>query len=147
MIVQIEQSGKLEKTNQPTVVGFSNGKSGTVTISGSEKLKLKQHFRQQDKRQAYIYKSFAALIFLLLRDEKTLDLAIIDTEYPGQEPIIKSYLLNFMRGYGREDLNKSSFVFKRIGKSSPAHRVAHDAFTGKTTAKELSAKEIIDLVN
>lgn len=147
MIIQIDQSGKLEKTNQPTVVGFSNGKSKAVIISGYEKLSLKQHFRKQAKRRAYIYKSFDALIFMLLRDEKALDLVVIDTEYPGQEPLIKSYLLNFVRASGREDLDKSTFIFKPIGKASPSHKVVHDVFTNKATAKELSAKDIIALIN
>lgn len=147
MIVQIDQSGKLEKTNTPTVIGFSNGKSRALLISAADKLVLKQHFRDRGKRRAYIYKCFAAIIFLLLRDEPQIELAIIDTEYPGQESIIKSYLLNFFRASGRDDIDKSSFVFKAIGRSSRGHTVVYRAYTGKAPSGKLSAEKLLELLN
>lgn len=147
MIIQIDQSGKLEKTNVPTVIGFSNGVSRALIISAEEKLILKEHFRAVGKGKVYIYKSFAAIIFLLLKEEDKLDLVIIDTEYPGHEPLIKNHLLNFLRQVGREDLDKSSFVFKQIGKASNAHLVVNKVFKGESEAKSVTAKQILKFMN
>jgi|SRR3989344_3165866 len=146
MIIQIDQSGKLEKTNVPTVIGFSNGTSKSLVISAADKLELKQHFRALGKRQAYVYKCFAAIIYLLLKTEKDLNLVIIDTEYPGQEPLIKNHLLNFLKSNGNETIDKHSIIFKRIGKASNAHKVVNDAFKGVTKTKVVSARQILDLL-
>ena len=146
MIIQIDQSGKLEKTNVPTAIGFANGKTRAMLISASEKMKLKQYFRDSGKRKAYIYKCFAALVFLLIKDEERLDLVIIDTEYPGQEPLIKNHLLNFFKTLSRSDVDKSTFVFKSIGKASNAHKVAYDAYKGKESGEAVTADQVFDIV-
>jgi len=146
MIIQIDQSGKLEKTNVPTVIGYSNGKSKALMISAADKLELKQHFRDAGKRKTYVYKCFAAIIFLLIGNEKGLDLVIVDTEYPGQEPLIKNHLLNFLKSDGNEVVDKHSIIFKRIGKASNAHKVVNDVFKGLTKAKAVSAHQILDLL-
>lgn len=147
MIIQIDQSGKLEKTNVPTVIGFSNGKSKALVISATDKLELKQHFRSLGRRQAYVYKCFAAIIFILIGNEKNLDLVIIDTEYPGQEPLIKNHLLNFLKSDGNEVIDKHSITFKRIGKASNAHKVVNDVFKGLVKTRAVSARQILDLLN
>lgn len=146
MIIQIDQSGKLEKTNISTVIGFSNGKSRALTVTAEDKLKIKKYFRASGKRKVYIYQCFAVIIFLLLKDEKKLDLVVIDTEYPGQEPLIKSYLMNLLREHEREDLDKSNFVFRPIGKASKAHEIVYKTFKGELKSEAVSAKKILDLV-
>jgi len=146
MIIQIDQSGKLEKTNVPTVVGFSNGKEKAVMISAADKLEMKKYFRAQNKRRAYIYKCFATLIFLLLKDEQSIDLVVIDPEYPGQEPVIKSHLLNYLRSVERGDIDKDSIIFKRVGKSSNVHKVVNYAFKGKTKARKVTAIDLLNLM-
>ena len=147
MVTEVDQSGKLEKTNVPTVIGFSNGKSKTLIISATDKLELKQHFRTLGRRRAYVYKCFAAIIFLLIGGEKSLDLVIIDTEYPGQEPLIKNHLLNFFKSDGNDVVDKHSIIFKRIGKASSAHKVVNDVFKGSAKAKTVSAKQLLDVLN
>ena len=56
MIIQIDRSGKLEKTNIMIVISFSNGISKAASISAAEKLKLKHYFRDIGKRKAYLYR-------------------------------------------------------------------------------------------
>lgn len=146
MIIQIDQSGKLEKTNVPTVIGFSNGKEKALIISATDKLIVKEYFRSKGKRKAYIYKCFAALIFLLLKNETALDLIVIDLEYPGQEALVKNHLLNYFRAASRDDIDKNSIVFKRVGKASNVHKVVNFAFKGRTKAEKISAEELLKLV-
>ncbi|MCR4307417.1 MAG: hypothetical protein NUV80_02570 [Candidatus Berkelbacteria bacterium] len=129
------------------MIGFSNGISKALIISATDKLELKQHFRTLGRRQAYVYKCFAAIIFLLIGSEKNLDLVIIDTEYPGQEPLIKNHLLNFLKSEGNEAIDKHSIIFKKIGKASNAHKVVNDVFKGLTKVKPIMARQILDLLN
>lgn len=141
MKVEVDQSGKLEKTSVPTVIAFSNGISKSAIISAEEKRKLETHFRSLGKRRVYVYQSFAAILFLLLQDEKNVEELIIDTEYPGQEPLIKNVFLNLSDK--KMEIGKRDITFKQIGKRSNAHSVAYKAFKGKTAAVTVSAEEVI----
>ena len=40
MKIEIDQSGKVEETNKPTVIGFSNSLQRTILITAKEKQKL-----------------------------------------------------------------------------------------------------------
>jgi len=44
MNIEIDQSGKVERTNQDTIVAFSNGKSSSVKITGETKRRLQGRF-------------------------------------------------------------------------------------------------------
>lgn len=134
MRIEIDQSGKIEDTNKPTVVGFSNSKHRTVIILSTEKQKLQKYFRQIGKPNVYRYKTFAILISILLKNEH-LSQIIIDTEYVGQDALIKSYLLNLLRK-NRKFFDKKDIIFKPIGKKSRAHILAYSAYRlGKADCK------------
>lgn len=147
MIIQIDQSGKIEKTSVLSVIGFSNGKQKALSISADEKQKIQHHFRELNKPKVYVFKSFAAIIYLLIKDEPVLDLIIIDTEYPGQDALIKGYLLNLLHDHGRTDITKRSIVFKPIGKASPAHSVVYRVYKGLDKSKAVTASDLIKLIN
>ncbi len=140
MRIEIDQSGKLEDTHKPTVVGFSNSTSKTVIILATEKQKLQKFFRNIGKPNVYRYKTFAIMIFLLL-EHKHLSQIIIDTEYVGQEAVIKNYLLELFRKT-RKNLLKNVIIFKQIGKKSQAHIVSYNAYRTKKADLKICAKDI-----
>lgn len=145
MKIEIDQSGKLENTHISTVVGFANSKTKSIIILSREKIKLQKWFRATGKRKMYIYNTFAALIFLLTKSEKSIESMTIDTEYPGQASLIKNYLLNFYK-LSKTDIGKYQINFQRIGKSSRAHGVANSAFKEKRAIIKVSADDIIKLI-
>jgi len=144
MKIEIDQSGKLENTNISTVVGFSNGKCKTIIISSTEKIKLQKYFRKIGKRQIFVYFSFAATIYLLLKSERNINEICIDIEYPGQTHLIKSFLLQlFLRT--KRNIDKNSFHFYCIGRKSKAHIISINAFNLKCADIRITSKDIISL--
>lgn len=125
MDYEIDQSGKLEDTRNVSVIAYANGMVKSLKISAVEKRRLLGIMRLRDyPKKLFVYKAFAALIFLLLGNEKVETLTI-DREYPGHEALIKNVLLNL---YRRDGLATSKIVFAEIGKKSPAHKVALEVF-------------------
>lgn len=145
MRIEIDQSGKLENTNISTVVGFSNGKTKSIIISSREKIRLQKYFRDIGKRKAYIYFSFATMIFLLLKDEYKIDEIIIDTEYPGQGHLIKSHLLQLFSSR-KNRVSKDQIYFSQIGHKSYAHHVSVGSFRLKRATIRIKASDVIKLM-
>ena len=142
MKIEIDQSGKIENTHKPTVIGFSNTKNKTIIIFATEKQKLLRYFRKIGKQKVFIYIVFATLICLLLKNEKNIDQIIIDKEYPGQEALIKNYLLSFFRKTGR-DIDKGSISFRQIGKKSKAHQIVYQSYQHKRSDAKVTAKDVL----
>lgn len=95
MKVKIDQSVKIEETNRNTVIGLSNDKKFTVSITAKTKQKLQKEFRRRGKRRLFIYRTFMAGIVLLLHHAsfKNPPSVIIDEEYPGHALLLKSMFL------------------------------------------------------
>jgi len=128
MTIYIDQSGKVEYTSQDTVVAFSNGHSASLLVKARDKRKIQNCFRQANKPDIFVYKTFATLIFLLIRSElKSIDRLIIDTEYQGRESIIKKHLLEAIWHSGA-DFSPKNILFRQIGKKSGAHIKAISTF-------------------
>lgn len=128
MTSYIDQSGKIENTRYLTVVAYSNGKSKSIRISAVEKRKLISIFKTLDyPNRIYVYKIFAALVFILIKDLKSFDV-VIDREYPGQEPLIKDILIKLFQKY---DLTVPNIHWDLIGKENGAHTKAIETFRGK----------------
>lgn len=95
MKYQIDQSGKIEQTNQDTVLAIT-GKdiSYCIKITSKTKRQLQEYFRSIGQPNLFIYKSFTAAVYLLLN---TFNMRVsqveIDREYPGQEKLIEVMLL------------------------------------------------------
>lgn len=115
MKIEIDQSGKIEQTNRLAVVGFANGRSGTIIISAKEKQLVRSQFRKVSEPRVLIYKMFSALIYLLIRDYiDELDQIVIDREYPGHERLIKDHLTQLIR-INKPTIDPEIIYFKEIG--------------------------------
>jgi len=95
----IDQSGKAEATSSTTVVAYANGKAKSLKISAVEKRKVLAVMRDLGlHKKLFTLRTFASLVFLLIKDEG-IDEIIIDIEYLGYEPVIKNIILHFFRQY------------------------------------------------
>lgn len=143
MRYEVDQSGKIEDTNKLTIVAFANGKTRTLKISGVEKQKLIRSMRVLDHpKKTFIYKAFAGLVFLLLKNQKVEEV-VIDREYPGHEATIKVVLTQLFAKFGKE---KPEIGFAKITKKSPAHEIALETFRGRRKPDlVVKAKEVLKL--
>lgn len=136
MRIEIDQSGKIENTNKPTVVAFSNAKCDAIVISSKEKKVLQKYFRQIGKPRIFTYLSFAALIYLLIKDNlANNNQIVIDTEYIGYEKFIKQKLSEIIAENSR--IKNIHIYSAQIGKKSPAHIIAYLALTKKPKIKPI----------
>ena len=142
MKIEIDQSGRIEYTNKPTVIGFSNSKDKTIIIFSTKKQKLQRYFRKIGKPRLFVYATFAFLIYLLLKHERGIDEICIDEEYTGQGALIKNYLLIFFRKSGRE-MDKRSIYFTQIGKKARIHGIVIDAYRCKKADIKITTDEIM----
>lgn len=131
MIYQIDQSGKIEQTNRPTIVALANGKSKTLKISAIEKQRLIKTMLELDYPQKnYTHKIFGAMIFLLLYRSKITDV-LIDTEYSGHSASIKEIVMQLFQ---KTQAICPEISFGYIGKKSNAHHLAIEIFRNKKKA-------------
>ena len=142
--VEVDQSGKIGKTNEDTVLAFSNGLTYAVLIPRSVKQRCLRELRRRGYQPNTIYlRLFAIGLYFLLREHMArIDLAVIDVEYPGHEAQIRRFLLNLLR---REQggIRKEQIGFTYVGKTSPAHDVAIDIFRGVRKADRVLTEEEI----
>ncbi|MFN8490016.1 MAG: hypothetical protein U0350_20685 [Caldilineaceae bacterium] len=146
MHVEVDQSGKIGKTNEDTVLAFSNSKHYAILIPKSVKQQCVRILREQGLPAQELYIRFFAigLYFLLRRHIQQLNVVLIDMEYPGLEAIIKQRLYNLFRRAGVY-LNPSQVAFGFIGKKSEAHRIALATFQRKQPPDLiLTVKDILD---
>lgn len=138
MIIQVDQSIKIEQTNADSVLALSNDESYTVLIPAKVKRECLTILRKRGHQDKTItLKVFSAALFILLdRYLGRAERVIIDTEYAGRERDIRDMLLNWVR-VRRPDFDRSVLVFAPVGKRSGAHRKA---------ARVGQGKEVPDLV-
>lgn len=142
MRVKIDQSGKIEDTSKDTVVAFADGLSYTILIPAKVKRQLQEVFRRQGKPRLFVYRTFAAGVFLLIKKclPKIKDL-VIDTEYAGHEKQIKEIILEMIR---KNNLPEPNIYFQRIGSKPKVHYAAYDVFSRKKKAdRVVSFEEIV----
>lgn len=147
MDIEVDQSGKIENTRVDTVVAFSDSKTKSILIPAKEKRRLQKIFREAGKSRVFVYRTFAILIFLLIKDDlKDIDYLTIDNEYPGQDMLIKNYLLQEIRRT-RFILDKKAISFGRLTKKSPAHKEAYAVYKkNKEPNKVVTIKNTIKFV-
>lgn len=133
MNIEIDQSGKIENTNVDTLIAYANHKQRSILLPAEEKRIIQRIYRDAGKPHMFVYRTFALLIFLLIRDcLEQIQGITIDDEYPGWHFLIKNFLLQQIRTVA-PDFDKHSINFQCIGKKSPAHHKAYTTFTKKQT--------------
>ena len=144
MRIEIDQSGKIENTSKNTVIAFSNGKSGSIFISAKDKREIQKIFRRIGKPKIFIYRTFAILIFILIKNNlKEIDTITIDEEYPGKGNLIKDYLIREIRKVNPH-FYSGNILFKRIGKKSNAHSFGYLTYKGKISpSKKIKNRELL----
>lgn len=149
MIIEIDQSGKVEETAKDTVIAFAdrNDFKRSLKINAREKRKLQKFFREIGRARFYTYKVFAVLIFILIKDYlRKLDRVIIDPEYPGHEDLIRNLLLQLVQKVNRK-FERQTITFKQIGKRSEAHKKAYATFRGKQKPNRIiTAKDVLKII-
>jgi hypothetical protein len=147
MRIKIDQSGKTEDTSKDTVIAFSDGKAKSLVIRAKDKREIQRFFRRIGKPRIFIYRVFAILVFLLIKDYlKEIDEIVIDEEYSGKESLIKNFLLEEIQKVN-PGFPKGHIRFQRIGKKSKAHFVAYGVFKGKRKADiEVSATKVLKIL-
>jgi len=144
MIIEVDQSGKIENTNKDTVIAFTNDIFGSILIKARNKRAIQKIFRSIGKHKIFIYRLLAILTFLLIRKYlKKINEIIIDEEYPGKSAMIKDFLLREIRKV-RPDFPKENIHFQLVGKKSRAHYLAYGVEIGKKLPdKEVGYLEIL----
>ena len=137
MQIYIDQSGKVEETEKPTILAFSNGKQKSIFISAKDKQEIQKLFREVGRPNVFIYKTFAILIFFLIKDElNEIQSIIIDTEYIGYEPLIKNILIKLIRSK-KKDFDSDSIHFQQVGKRHRCHEEAIRTFRREKRADKI----------
>jgi len=136
--VEIDQSGKMENLTRDTVLALSNDVQRTIRIPAAVKQKMVAQLRREGKSKLRaVLRLFVAGLFLLIWEElKQIDQIVIDTEYTGYEADIRGMLLHRIQ---RVELTfeKERLVFRRVGKKSPAHRLALATYRGERDADDV----------
>jgi len=147
MTIEIDQSGKIENTNQDTVIAFTNQISKSLLIKAKDKREIQKIFRQIGKSRIFIYRTFAILIFLLIKNYLArIDQIIIDDEYPGWGSQIKDYLLTEIRKT-KPNFEAANINFNRIGKKSKVHLLGYAVYRNREKPDlEVGYKEILKLI-
>src|SRR5436309_2945288 len=101
-IVEVDQSGKIEETNQNTVLAFSNDAKYSILISSAVKQECLRVLREHGLTGQTLYTQlFTAVLYFLLRGHlDNLSCVIVDTEYVGKDAEIRQHLLNLFRRGG-----------------------------------------------
>ncbi|MBU2634912.1 hypothetical protein KJ841_00350 [Patescibacteria group bacterium] len=142
MDIETDQSGKVEDTRVDTSIAFSDGKSKSILIDRREKRELKKIFRENNKGHVFIFKTFAILIFLLIKDDLSeIQHISIDLEYLGKDYLIKDYLLRMIREH--RSFDKRDIVFTKVGRKTKAHQLAINVHRGHVKPDIIATKEDI----
>ena len=147
---EVDQSGKIERTNTDTILAFSDGEHYSLRIPARVKLaalaKLKQD-RPQAGQMRHILRIFTAGLYLLIwRYLWAADRIVIDTEYTGHEVIIRERLLYLIR-LSNPDYTGEEIVFDQVGKRSPAHDLAWGITRGEHRAQHVvTEQELMELL-
>jgi len=143
MRIEIDQSGKIENTNRKTVVAFSNSRSGAIVILSKDKKIIQKYFRSIKKPRVFIYVTFVALIYLLVKNVVSAhDQIIIDREYPGYEKLIVKSIKNLL------NVDGLSIDIAQIDRKSSAHDLAWKELQSRIQkrARKVTCNEVIRVI-
>ena len=148
MRVEVDQSGKIEQTNQDTVLAFSNHIKRAVLIPRGEKRKLIKILRGRGMNGKIFYpRIFCSALFLLFKPHLSeLNEIVIDDEYTGKTRLVKNLLNNIAYRQNKPPIS-SKISFDHVGKKSPAHILAWGARKdSKLVNEKVEARQILQLI-
>ena len=147
MTVEVDQSGKIENTSVITILAFSNNTNDYVYIKSLCKRSLKRYFKEKQKTRSYVYKTFAVLLYLLIKRNNLKGDIYIDLEYPGNMALIKSYLFRIFKK-NKYNHNNIYIYFRNIGKKSKAHYLAISQYRARKHCKnkEAGSTEVLKIL-
>lgn len=144
MKYEIDQSGKIEQTEKPTALAYTNDQVRSLLITAKTKRQLQEAFRKCGMTRVFIYHIFSVGVFRLISDLKQKSEIVIDKEYPGKEKLILSMINKLLSTYKKPPHN---IRFARIGNRPKVHYAAHDVYAKKKKpAKTMSLAEIIEVL-
>ncbi len=144
MVIEIDQSGRVEYTSHKTIIGDSLG--NIVGLSTKDKRTLQKLYREADKPRVFVTELFSALVALLIKKSwNPTRMYMIDTEYPGKSETIKSSIIKISHKLGIS-LEAHQLSFGGVGKTSKAHESAHRRFAGKTRDKLVELGAVLRLL-
>ncbi len=140
MVIEIDQSGKLEQLDTGTAIAYANGKSDVVWVTAKTKRELINYLRRTlipTKDSWPIL--FAVLIYTTIEKLPKNVVLKIDEEYTGKEKIISETLEKLL---GRKFAKKwdGKIHFGLIGKHSPAHKLSWEVHRKKNRQRVRSIK-------
>jgi hypothetical protein len=149
--VEVDQSGKIERTHTDTFLAFSDELDSVICIPAQVKrtgqATLRAKWRRRESKKSIYIRLFAAGLFLLLKGHLAyLGQIVIDTEYTGRESDIKGMLLELIRCI-EPDYPAERIIFRRIGKRSSAHNLAWETYRGKRRPDHtVTEEELLNLL-
>ena len=137
--IEIDQSIKIDDTNDDTILAFSNEKYYAVLVPNAVKRDVfKELYSNQKNKSIFKIKLFCSGLFCLLKDIVKEDVIItIDNEFDGRENDVKGILLNLIWKVNPR-FDKRDLRVKEIGKKSRAHEIAL-----KTHKKQIKPNRMI----
>jgi len=143
----IDQSGKVEDTSKNTVLAFSNKINGSILIKAVEKRKLLKMFREQNRPKIFTFQLFSILIYELLVKYKIKNHTVfIDIEYPGQNDLIKSYIIQLINKFKGVEFTNHDIHFVLVGKQSQVHKIAITGFRKNKAEYNVLSKDIVNKI-
>ena len=152
MKVEIDLSGRIEKTEEGSALAFASKKnieSYSVFISGWHKRRLLHELRKKDYLPETLHlKIFCGLLFFLLEPYwPKISTVVLDQEYTGKEGGIFILLEEIFKAHGLI-IKKENFCVRRIGKISPAHKKALVTFRDlRKAGKIISSKAVLEVLS
>jgi hypothetical protein len=148
MHIEVDQSVKIENTRADTVLAFADGESYAILIPAAVKRLCLVALRERRKlARIRVIRLFSAALFLLMEPHwNRIREVTIDIEYTGWEADIKAALVRHLRAKGLY-MPEYGIHFRRIGKKSPAHKLALLVYRGGAEPnRRIAAEELLRLV-
>ena len=140
MVVEIDQSGKLEQLNTGTAIAYANGKSGAIWLTAKTKRSATKLLRKTLIPTRDLGAILFAILIFIMVEKLPRDIVLkIDEEYTGKEKVIAETLEKLLvRKSAKSWVGK--IRFGQIGKHSPAHKLAWNIHRQKNRQKVRSIK-------
>lgn len=130
--VEVDQSIKIEQTQDDTVIAFSDGIQRAILIPATVKRACQQKLQGRGVKPGMIaLRMFVAGLLLLLEEQiENIAGVKVDKEYTGREGEIKGLLLRVILKWS-PTFSARAITFQSIGRKSPAHQLAWHTHKGK----------------